>query len=96
LRRVVDTCDQARPNGRNVVRLTMPPSLAATWLIPQFGTFEREHPDIDLQLVATTRVIDMKRDQVDLAVRHGKVPGPGWTPPSCWTKRRWRSVRPDT
>jgi LysR family glycine cleavage system transcriptional activator len=61
-----------RPSGRNVVRLTMPPSLAASWLIPQLGTFEREHPDIDLQLVATTRVIDMKRDQVDLAVRHGK------------------------
>ena len=61
-----------RPAGRNVVRLTLPPSLAATWLIPQLGTFERDHPDIELQLVATTRVVDLQRDQVDLAIRHGK------------------------
>jgi LysR family glycine cleavage system transcriptional activator len=61
-----------RPSGRNVVRLTLPPSLAASWLIPHLGGFERAHPDVDLQLVATTRVVDLKRDQVDLAVRHGR------------------------
>jgi LysR family glycine cleavage system transcriptional activator len=61
-----------RPGGRTVARLTLPPSLAATWLIPQLGAFERDHPDIELQLVPTTRVLDLRRDQVDLAVRHGK------------------------
>jgi LysR family glycine cleavage system transcriptional activator len=66
-----------RPSGRNVVRLTLPPSLAATWLIPQLGAFEREHPDTELQLVPTTRVVDLKRDQVDLAIRHGKGSWPG-------------------
>ncbi len=58
--------------GRRLVRLTLPPSLAATWLIPKLGAFEREQPEIDLQLITTTRVIDLKRDQVDLAIRHGK------------------------
>ncbi len=66
-----------RPSGRTVVRLTLPPSLAATWLIPQLSAFERAHPDIDLQLVPTTRVLDLKRDQVDLAIRHGKGSWPG-------------------
>src|SRR5262245_19252564 len=47
-----------RPTGRDVVRLTLPPSLAATWLIPQLGAFERDHPDLDLQLVPTTSVVD--------------------------------------
>lgn len=61
-----------RPDGRGVVRLTLPPSLAATWLIPRLGAFERLYPDLDLQLVTTTRVVDLRRDQVDLAVRHGK------------------------
>ena len=54
------------------MRLTLPPSLAATWLIPQLGAFERAHPDLELQLVPTTRGVDRLRDQVDLAVRHGK------------------------
>jgi LysR family glycine cleavage system transcriptional activator len=66
-----------RPTGRKVVRLTLPPSLAASWLIPELSGFEQAYPDIDLQLVATTRVIDLKRDQVDLAVRHGRGSWPG-------------------
>lgn len=66
-----------RPTGRSIVRLTLPPSLAATWLIPQLGAFERQHPEVELQLVPTTRVVDLKRDQVDLAVRHGKGAWPG-------------------
>jgi LysR family glycine cleavage system transcriptional activator len=65
------------PTGRNVVRLTLPPSLAAAWLIPQLSAFERAHPDVELQLVPTTRVVDLKRDQVDLAIRHGKGAWPG-------------------
>lgn len=59
-------------SGRSAVRLTLPPSLAATWLIPKLGAFEREFPEIDLQLITTTRVVDLVREQVDLAVRHGK------------------------
>lgn len=59
-------------SGRAIVRLTLPPSLAATWLIPRLSAFERAHPEIDLQLVTTTRVVDLRRDQVELAIRHGK------------------------
>ncbi len=66
-----------RPSGRAVVRLTLPPSLAVSWLIPQISAFEGEHPAIELQLVATTRVIDLARDQVDLAIRHGRGVWPG-------------------
>jgi LysR family transcriptional regulator, glycine cleavage system transcriptional activator len=61
-----------RPTGRTVVRLTAPPSLAASWLIPHLGDFERAFPGVELALVPTTRVLDLRRDQVDLAVRHGK------------------------
>ena len=63
--------------GRSAVRLTLPPSLAAAWLIPRLGSFERAHPDLDLQLITTTRVVDLARDQVDLAIRHGKGAWPG-------------------
>lgn len=66
-----------RPTGRTVVRLTLPPSLAATWLIPQLGAFERQNPEVELQLVPTTRVLDLRRDQVDVAIRHGKGTWPG-------------------
>lgn len=63
--------------GRRAVRLTLPPSLAATWLIPRLGDFEAKHAEVELQLVPTTRVVDLMRDQVDLAIRHGKGAWPG-------------------
>ncbi len=63
--------------GRGAVRLTLPPSLAAAWLIPKLSAFEREQPEIDLHLITSTRVIDLKRDRVDLAIRHGKGSWPG-------------------
>jgi len=77
--RQIHTATEAmlRPAGRSVVRLTLPPSLAVTWLIPKLGAFERAHAEIDLQLVTTTRVVDLRRDQVDLAIRHGKGVWPG-------------------
>ncbi len=59
-------------SGRNIVRLTLPPSLAVTWLIPRLSVFEREHPEIELQLLTTTRVVDLRRDLVELAIRHGQ------------------------
>jgi len=63
--------------GRSVVRLTLPPSLAVTWLIPKLSAFEHAQPEIDLQLITSTRVVDLRRDQVDLAIRHGKGTWPG-------------------
>jgi LysR family transcriptional regulator, glycine cleavage system transcriptional activator len=65
------------PADRAIVRLTLPPSLAATWLIPLLGGFEQKHLNLDLQLIPTTRVVDLRRDHVDLAVRHGKGSWPG-------------------
>lgn len=78
LLQIQSATDEILPtSGRSIVRLTLPPSLAANWLIPRLGTFEREHPEIDLQLLTSTRVVDLKRDQVDLAIRHGKGTWPG-------------------
>ena len=63
--------------GRQAVRLTMPPTIAAAWIIPRLSALERTHPEIDMQLVPTTRVVDLRRDQVDLAIRHGRGEWPG-------------------
>ena len=64
------------PSERARVQLTLPPSLAIYWLIPSLLDFERECPNIDLQLVATTRLCDLRREQIDLAIRHGAG---GWS-----------------
>lgn len=60
------------PRERGRVTLTLPPSLAMLWLIPKLPAYEAAFPDIDLQLNTTTRVVDLRREQVDLAIRHGQ------------------------
>ena len=59
------------PGGQNRVALTLPPSLASLWLIPNMAAFEQACPGIDLQLITTTRLCDLRREQIDLAIRHG-------------------------
>ena len=78
LLRIQAASEAIRPrDGRGVCRLTLPPSLAATWLIPRLGAFERARPEIELQLITSTRVIDLRRERVDLAIRHGGGDWPG-------------------
>lgn len=56
---------------RRRVTLTTQPSVANIWLIPNLGSLESRYPDIDLQLLANTRIIELDREQVDLALRFG-------------------------
>lgn len=60
------------PAERDRVALTLPPSLAILWLVPNLGAFEQACPGIDLQLVTTARLCDLRREQIDLAVRYGR------------------------
>ncbi|GMG81023.1 transcriptional regulator GcvA [Paralimibaculum aggregatum] len=71
------TAEVLPARGRTGVRLTLPTSFAATWLIPRLGAFEAANPGIDVQLVLTARLVDLVRDQVDLAIRHGRGSWPG-------------------
>ena len=53
------------------VTITVPTSIAAFWLIPRMAKLQQRHPAVDLQLVATNRLCDLAREQIDLAIRYG-------------------------
>src|SRR5262247_2653293 len=48
------------------------PDFAAKWLVHRLGRFAEAHPDIDLRVSATMHHVDLAREQIDLAVRHGE------------------------
>src|SRR5690349_1339700 len=58
-------------SGRKPLSVTMTSSFAALWLIPRLAGFTRTHPGIDVRITAETRVQDLERDGLDLAIRHG-------------------------
>jgi LysR family transcriptional regulator, glycine cleavage system transcriptional activator len=48
------------------------PDFAAKWLVHRLGRFAEAHPDIDLRVSATMHHVDFAREDIDLAVRHGR------------------------
>lgn len=63
--------------GQRVVTISTLASLAARWLVPRMIRFQRLHPDLDLRVSTNTRVVDLERESIDLAVRYGRGPWPG-------------------
>lgn len=62
-----------RPDpGKVLVSVT--PSFAARWLIPNLPSFSAAHPDIDLEILATEKVSSFHGDGIDLAVRQTRPP----------------------
>jgi len=65
-----------RSNPRQL-RVSVLPSFAARWLLPRMGRFLAAHPDIDLDVRASMALADFRRDDVDIAIRHGSGEWPG-------------------
>lgn len=59
------------------VRLTLTASFAAQWLMPRLRDFWERHPDIGLSLHPDSRVIDLHREGMDVAIRYGNGDWPG-------------------
>lgn len=63
--------------ARQTVTISTVPSFAASWLVPRLGRFTSEHPDIETRVEATSALVDLRRDRVDVAIRHGLGDYPG-------------------
>lgn len=59
------------------VRVTLTASFAAQWLMPRLKDFWQRHPDIGLSLHPDSRVVDLHRERMDLAIRYGNGDWPG-------------------
>jgi LysR family glycine cleavage system transcriptional activator len=61
-----------RGAGRaTVLTVSVSPNFASKWLIPRLGQFSHTHSDLDLRISASTHHVDLNREDIDLAVRHG-------------------------
>lgn len=58
-------------SGRQAIALTTTHSFAALWLIPRLAGFTRAYPELDVRITADTRVQNLERDGLDIAIRHG-------------------------
>jgi LysR family transcriptional regulator, glycine cleavage system transcriptional activator len=56
------------------VTISVTPTFASKWLIPNLPDFAEKHPEIDLRILATEKVSSFHSDGIDLAVRQGEPP----------------------
>jgi LysR family transcriptional regulator, glycine cleavage system transcriptional activator len=54
------------------VTLSTYASFASLWLVPRLAAFQLRHPEIEIRLDASDRVVDLVAEDVDIAIR--------WTP----------------
>ncbi len=54
-----------------VLTISVSPSFGAMWLVPRLEHFRRRHPDIEIRIDGTDRLVDLAHDNVDVALRYG-------------------------
>ena len=51
--------------------ITSAPSFVSKWLIPRLSDFKAGHPDIDVRIDTSDRLVDFAREDIDVGIRFG-------------------------
>lgn len=69
---IEEAVDTFRRRGRTELRISTVSTLATRWLIPKLPEFQKLQPDVEILLSASTRTVDLDRENYDCAIRLGK------------------------
>jgi LysR family transcriptional regulator, glycine cleavage system transcriptional activator len=53
------------------LNVSVEPAIASRWLVGRLGRFNTLHPDIELNIDPTSRLVDFYADDIDLGIRYG-------------------------
>jgi LysR family glycine cleavage system transcriptional activator len=71
--------DLSKFDDASPLKVTMLPSVASHWLIPRLARIRRRHPNVDVQVIADPRLLDLRAEGIDLAIRFGRAPHPSYS-----------------
>lgn len=63
--------------GQQTLNISTMTTFAMSWLVPRLPNFQAAHPEIEVRISTTQRLVDFAREDVDLATRYGFGPWPG-------------------
>jgi len=55
----------------SIVRISTLSSFASQFLVPRLDSFRVHHPEIELVIMISTRLVDFSREEIDIGVRYG-------------------------
>ncbi|MEJ8476171.1 LysR substrate-binding domain-containing protein [Roseibium algae] len=70
--RIDGAVDSFKRRSRTELRISTVSTFATRWLIPRLPEFQAIQPDVEILLSASTRVIDLERENYDCTIRLGK------------------------
>ena len=74
LRTLREAAERIAPgNTQKMVTVTSSMAFCSLWLIPRLSVFRKAHPDVDVRISANNEVLDLDREQIDLAIRYCPV-----------------------
>jgi len=68
----IEAAVQPFRRDRGQIRLSTVTTFASHWLIPRVAEFQARHPQIEVAISTTTRPVDLAREEIDCAIRHGR------------------------
>ena len=78
LQRISDTIDSVQShNEAEPLVVTAPLGFGAKWLVPRLGRFRERHPDVDVRVTVSRRLMDFEREHIDVGIRNGAGRYPG-------------------
>ena len=71
LRTLREAAERIAPgNTQKMVTVTSSMAFCSLWLIPRLSAFRKTHPDVDVRISANNDVLDLDREQIDVAIRY--------------------------
>lgn len=71
LGQIAEAIDRAQASQRGpTLNITASVAFSALWLVPRLPKFRGLRPDVDVRLSATSQVLDLERDHLDVAIRY--------------------------
>jgi LysR family transcriptional regulator, glycine cleavage system transcriptional activator len=76
--------------ARITISVTVPPAFADKWLLPRVEQFAAQHPDYDLRIDRSGRLVDFAADRIDVGIRYGVAASASQLLPTTKYKRSCR------
>ncbi|MEM9045493.1 MAG: transcriptional regulator GcvA [Pseudomonadota bacterium] len=55
----------------NLLTVSVSPGFGSLWLVPRLDRFRRRHPDIEVRIDGSDRLVNIARGEADVAIRYG-------------------------
>jgi len=70
--RLADGVDRLQAHDdENLLTISVSPGFGSLWLVPRLERFRRRHPEIEIRIDGTDRLVDVANGEVDVAIRYG-------------------------